>query len=127
MTKILIQNLKGHQEVINVGSGGGYFDSSKILWDERIHGPFTQGEQVGGLAVRDLDGVRSLTFDSALKAIQDASVQAGIDEIAQKETQKNLLKQKLKALDEQPDLTATEMKECLRKLVKFLLLKKYLD
>tara|TARA_R110000782_G_C14738003_1_gene405882 strand:- start:124 stop:471 length:348 start_codon:yes stop_codon:yes gene_type:complete len=61
--KILVNTLTGQQEVIEVGEGGGYFDETRVLWDERIDGSLPE-ITLGGM-------VRSgttLTFDAALFA-----------------------------------------------------------
>jgi hypothetical protein len=36
--KLLVNTPTGLQELIEVGQGGGYFDASRVLWDERIDG-----------------------------------------------------------------------------------------
>jgi hypothetical protein len=36
--KILVNAPTGKQELIEVGEGGGYFDASRVLWDERTDG-----------------------------------------------------------------------------------------
>lgn len=38
MKKLLVNAPSGRQEIIEVGKGGGYFDASRVLWDERIDG-----------------------------------------------------------------------------------------
>jgi len=38
MNKLLINAPTGIQEIIEVGTGGGYFDPSRVLWDERVDG-----------------------------------------------------------------------------------------
>lgn len=38
MHKLLVNTPSGLQEIIEVGEGGGYFDQSRVLWDERIDG-----------------------------------------------------------------------------------------
>jgi hypothetical protein len=52
--RILIDAPSGQQEAIDVGPGGGYFDPSRVLWDERTDGqlpPITLGGmiRVGGV------------------------------------------------------------------------------
>lgn len=39
MTKLIVNNPQGFQEIIEVGSGGGYFDTSLVVFDERKDGP----------------------------------------------------------------------------------------
>jgi hypothetical protein len=50
MHKLLVNTPQG-QVIIVVGEGGGYFDKTKVLWDERLDGPFPPGmlPSVGGL------------------------------------------------------------------------------
>ncbi|MCA0214506.1 MAG: hypothetical protein LCH79_15180 [Proteobacteria bacterium] len=38
MSKLLVNAPSGAQELLTVGPGGGYFDSSRVLWDEREDG-----------------------------------------------------------------------------------------
>lgn len=40
--KLLVNAPSGKQEVIEVGEGGGYFDPSRVLWDEREDGPLPE-------------------------------------------------------------------------------------
>jgi hypothetical protein len=42
MIKLLVNTPTGCQEVIEVGNGGGYFDPSRVLWDERVDGPLPE-------------------------------------------------------------------------------------
>lgn len=39
MTKLLVNAPTGVQEIIEIGIGGGYFDLTRVLWDERDDGP----------------------------------------------------------------------------------------
>ena len=38
MKKLLVNAPSGAQQVAEVGEGGGYFDASRVLWDERADG-----------------------------------------------------------------------------------------
>lgn len=38
MKKLLVNAPSGAQQIIEVGEGGGYFDNSRVLWDERSDG-----------------------------------------------------------------------------------------
>lgn len=74
-TKILIDNTLGYQEIIQVGDGGGYFDLSKVLWDERIDGPLDVAgvnAQIGGWTRAG----KSLAFDALKKSASDAALAA---------------------------------------------------
>ena len=65
--KLLVNTPRGIQEVIEVNEGGGYFDSSLVLWDERDHGALPE-ITLGGM-VRSGD---SLVFDQGRKDSNDA-------------------------------------------------------
>ena len=38
MNKLLINTPTGRQEIIEVSDGGGYFDATRVIWDERTDG-----------------------------------------------------------------------------------------
>lgn len=40
--KLLVNAPTGKQEIIEVGEGGGYFDETRVVWDERTDGPLPQ-------------------------------------------------------------------------------------
>lgn len=61
MAKLLVNAPTGEQQIIEVGVGGGYYDASRVLWDERVDGPLPE-VQLGGM-VR-VGG--ALNFDGAL-------------------------------------------------------------
>lgn len=46
---LLVNTPDGIQDIIEVGEGGGYFDLSLVLWDERLDGPLPEGIIVGGM------------------------------------------------------------------------------
>jgi hypothetical protein len=55
MAKLLVNNPQGEQEVIEVGQGGGYFDESLVLWDERKHGELViDPASIGGFEAQDV-------------------------------------------------------------------------
>ena len=39
MNKLLVNTPRGAQEIVEVDEGGGYFDATRVLWDERTDGP----------------------------------------------------------------------------------------
>lgn len=61
MSQLLVNAPSGQQEIIIVAEGGGYFDPTRVLWDERADGPLP-AVTLGGM-VR-IDG--ALVFDQAL-------------------------------------------------------------
>lgn len=42
MKKLLVNAPSGAQQIIEVGEGGGYFDNSRVVWDERTDGPLPE-------------------------------------------------------------------------------------
>lgn len=40
--KLLVNAPTGRQELIEIGDGGGYFDSDRVLWDERNDGDLSE-------------------------------------------------------------------------------------
>jgi hypothetical protein len=71
MSKLLVNAPNGLQELVEVQDGGGYFDSTLVIWDERTDGqlpPITLGsmKRVGNALVQDA------TVFAQLKATQDA-------------------------------------------------------
>ena len=67
MYKLLVNTPQGAQEIIEVGQGGGYFDLSLVLWDERIDGEMPH--IIVGAMKREKDAlVYDATLDSAANA-----------------------------------------------------------
>jgi hypothetical protein len=73
MSKLLINTPSGLQELIEVGEGGGYFDISRVLWDERIDGAIPD-VTVGGMIRQG----NQLVFDSQLFADYEAKLAATV-------------------------------------------------
>jgi hypothetical protein len=46
-SKLLVNTPSGKQEVIEIGSGGGYFDETLVVWDERKDGKMPDDIQIG--------------------------------------------------------------------------------
>lgn len=63
MNKLLVNAPSGVQELIEIGEGGGYFDASRVLWDERTGGSLPS-ITVGGMVRQG----NQLVFDSQLFA-----------------------------------------------------------
>jgi hypothetical protein len=82
MSKLLINNPQGVQEIITVNVGGGYFDASRVIWDERADGTLpaiTLGgmKRVGNELVFD---EQLITAHNAVKDAEQAkSVRASRD------------------------------------------------
>lgn len=73
MSKLLVNAPNGAQEIVTVGTGGGYFDPAYVLWDERADGPMPEGIHLGGM-VR-VDG--ALQVDVGLLASSQATALQG--------------------------------------------------
>lgn len=73
MSKLLINTPSGLQELIEVGEGGGYFDISRVLWDEQIDGAIPD-ITVGGMVRQG----NQLVFDSQLFADYEAKLAATV-------------------------------------------------
>lgn len=68
MSRLLVNNPGGWQEIIAVGDGGGYFDPTLVLWDERVDGPLP-AITLGGMKRVGAE----LVLDSALLAGANAT------------------------------------------------------
>lgn len=73
MSKLLVNTPTGLQELIEVGDGGGYFDPSRVLWDERTDGVLPS-ITVGGMVRQG----SQLVFDSQLFAEYEAKLAATV-------------------------------------------------
>lgn len=73
MSKLLVNAPTGVQELIEIGEGGGYFDASRVLWDERIDGTIPN-ITVGGMVRQG----NQLVFDSQLFADYEAKLAATV-------------------------------------------------
>ena len=71
MNRLLVNSPTGKQELIEVSDSGGYFDATRVLWDERIDGPMPAATL--GAMVRSGD---TLVVDPALLAASVASIKA---------------------------------------------------
>ncbi len=47
MPKLLVEHPDGNQQIIEIDQSGGFFDQSKILWDERRDGALPEGVVAG--------------------------------------------------------------------------------
>jgi hypothetical protein len=64
MFKLLVNTPSGEQAIVEVEESGGYFDSSRIVWDERTDGALPAGITLGGM-VREAVSPATLAFDQA--------------------------------------------------------------
>jgi hypothetical protein len=71
MKKLLVNSPSGAQEIIVVSAGGGYFDESRVVWDERKDGPLPS-ITLGGMKRTG----NSLEFDQTVKDSHDSAVES---------------------------------------------------
>lgn len=79
LPKLLVDD-NGKQEILEVEPATSFYDPTKVLWDEREHGPLPV-IQLGGMVIAT-DSPRTLKFDQAradASAIVTAAEQAKID------------------------------------------------
>jgi hypothetical protein len=95
--KLLVNAPSGLQQVIQIGEGGGYFDQSRVLWDERTDG-LLPAITVGGMKRNG----NSLEFDQQLLDAHNASLALQITPAPTKEellAQLNALSAQIQALE----------------------------
>ncbi len=68
MPKLLINPPSGAQEIVEVDASGGYFDTTRVLWDERTDGPILTITLGGMKRVGNV-----LEYDASLYAIYSES------------------------------------------------------
>lgn len=94
MSKLLVNAPTGLQELTEVGEGGGYFDTARVVWDERVDGPIP-AITLGGM-VRSGDKLvldsNKLASDAALRSAQPVSKP---DKLADLETRVAALEAKI--------------------------------
>lgn len=115
MFKLLVNNPQEKQEIITVFEGGGYFDQSRVLWDERKDGPFPENlrDKVGGLVRSGKDLVvdqAKLDAAAALKADNDSRESARASRVA-------LAKELLRQADLTKTFTAAEIQALVKSIV----------
>lgn len=71
MSRLLVDTPTGAQELISIGTGGSYFDSSRVVWDERTDGPLPS-ITLGGMVRQG----NTLVFSAARKSVHDAALAA---------------------------------------------------
>ena len=78
--KLLVNTPNGLQELIEIGEGGGYFDISRVIWDERTDGPLP-AITLGGMKRND----NSLELNQQLLDAHNASLASQITPAPTKE------------------------------------------
>jgi hypothetical protein len=69
MARLLVDAPSGEQQLVEVGEGGGYFDSSCVVWDERTDGALPE-ITLGGMVREE----HTLVFSPERKAGHDAAL-----------------------------------------------------
>jgi hypothetical protein len=114
MFKLLLERQNGDQEVRIFNDSDFFQTANTILWDERIDGPIKSDIQLGGM-VRIGD---QLQLDAGKLSANVAAKQSETDLHTTKTTQVTTLRNRIKALASQSDLTAAEEKEAIMKYIK---------
>lgn len=83
--KLIVNAHDGFQKLLLVERTGGFSESDRVVYDERLHGALTPEKeaQIGGLS-RDQDG--NLVFTQADKDDQDSRLAAKTTDAADKST-----------------------------------------
>jgi hypothetical protein len=86
--KLLVLNPQGKQEIVEVEESGGYYDDSKVIWDERKHGPLPS-VTLGAMVVDNSSSSRALKIDEALlqtarAEAAEAAYQSALEDVRQK-------------------------------------------
>lgn len=115
MTKLLIVNQKDEQELLVIDTGGGYFDLTKVLWDERLDGPFPQEllYKIGGLVRVD----DKLEVDQKLLSSSRTSKILLAESKKKKEQQIKDALELIEGIHEDTVMTATDVKNVVKALV----------
>ncbi len=94
MVKLIIENELGLQEIISIKESGQYFDSSKVIFDERVDGKLSQDieQKVGGLKRQGKD----FSFDLKKFSDQQKFLKDKQDEEKAKQDQVNASIAKIK-------------------------------
>lgn len=117
--KLVVNHVDGIQKVIEVYKGGGYFDESRVVWDERIDGPLTDDmlKNIGGLVRTG----KSVDFDPDLLAAAQLTEQTRINEKNSKDARISAARQNLVDLRDivrgGGNLTANQLQSAIKSLV----------
>lgn len=90
--KLLVNAPSGAQELIEVFDGGGYFDSSRVVWDERTDGELPE-ITLGGM----VRSGGSLVYSAERKAQHDAAIAPKVPQIVTRRQAKQALRKTLAA------------------------------
>lgn len=113
--QLLVNTPLGNQELITVGRGGGYFDPTRVVWDEQIDGLFPANliPSIGGI-IRT-NGV--LSVDSVMLAGSQTKTTSDNDAENTRKTKVALARQIIRDIGDGGGLTAQEIQQVLRALI----------
>lgn len=123
MYKILLEYPNGKQEVRQFQNSDEFQTSSTILWDTRVDGAMPDEITLGGMV--KVNGV--LQVDAQKYTAYQAMVDSETSAETTKRQQIQTLRQRVKTLAGQSDLTAAEVKEAIMKFIKLMVLKNQLE
>jgi hypothetical protein len=87
MYKLLVNAPTGAQEIVTVGEGGGYFDTSRVLWDERADGPLPD-ITLGGMVRNG----QALEFDQSRMDSHTAAIEPHVQEVSNAQAREALIR-----------------------------------
>ena len=82
MSKLLVNVADNKQDIFEIEEGGGYYDKSKVIWDEREDGPLSLADEtnLGGL-IRTAEGLLEVDANK-LQVAKDAKAAKEVAEVA---------------------------------------------
>lgn len=79
MYRLLVNSPSGKQDIIHVTETGGYYDQSRVLWDERIDGALPENIEVGKVQRSGNELINAAEFmPGHVEAIRKESVPAEV-------------------------------------------------
>lgn len=89
--KLLVNAPTGEQQLIEIGDGGGYFDASRVLWDERTDGPLPAITLGGMVRANGALEYSQPLFDANTSAGREAAQSAAWERIKQERDRRKSL------------------------------------
>ena len=119
MIKLVANFDDGVQRLQVIHESGGFYDKTKVVWDERVDGPLSAEHEaaVGGL-VRSKEGV--LSVDDAKLAAQQASEAKKVAEDQARMDAPNNLRTAIRNIDFSAPLNSTQITAILKHVVRLL-------
>jgi hypothetical protein len=116
--KILINDIDGLQKMLEVHKSGGYFDQSRVIWNEKVDGQFPEEhiDHIGGLSRSG----NNLIFSQATYDAQQVAIQAAKDEEENKANLKQQAIESIRSSDINGVSTIAGIKPILKAIVDYL-------